>query len=364
MGKKISVYLQSGEKAAVTYYRFYQFFSKMNVDVRYQLMIPEERRDSFLPISKQPIFKKICIFIYIYIRVFIQLISDFRDKPDILIISRRLIHRIMPFSFLYLLKKVKERGCKIVWDYDDQIINLGEVTRRGFNQLSNVSDIIIVGSPFLKELLLDKYKGKAILLPTTDGDMNELLNDEVTTNRIQQLSTSVKIVWVGTFSGLDFLKQITPAFEEFGKYLILRGRELRVSVVCDYPLEYDARAFVLENIPWERKIAVKKMLDAHIGVMPLEDNEIARGKCGFKLIQYLSIGLPVVGSAVGMNKQIISKNVGVAIDTLNPESWNDAFMTICSSPSSWRNYSLEAQKKWHDDFSYDKNLDMWKRLLM
>lgn len=364
MKKKVSVYLKSGERAAVTYYRFSQFFRAIDADFNYHLMIPERHQAHYLPIAKQPFLKKVYIFVYIFVRVFCQLIQDNHSNCDYLIVSRRFLNKIFPIPFYYLLYRMKKKGTKIIWDFDDQIIKLGEVSRKGFDKLSSLADTIIVGSPVLKDLINEPYQSKIVFLPTTDGDMSKLLTEEKMQEREETLNSIVKVVWVGTFSGLLHLSQITPAFEMFGKELQKNGRKLKVSVVCDYPLEYKAECFELENISWERKLAAEKMLGAHIGVMPLEDNEIARGKCGFKLIQYLSVGLPVVGSSVGMNKQIISSNVGLAVDTLAPDSWYDAFLMICSSPTVWRSYSIEAQKKWSKEFSYESNLNMWKKLLI
>lgn len=363
MSKKVSVYLKAGENAAVTYYRFSQYFREMNVDIKYNLMIPDNKANSFLPISKQPLWKKVYIFFYIYFRTLKHLIGDYRDVPDVLVISRRIIDKLMPYSYCQLLTMIKKKGCKIVWDFDDQIIELGEVSRADFDIISSLADTIVVGSPYLKQLIRNNFQDKVKFLPTTDGDMFGLMSDKVTELRKSSLASTVNVIWVGTFSGLVHLIRIMPSLELLGKYLSEEGRQLIMSVVCDYPLEYHANSFILENIKWSRDIAIEKMIKAHVGVMPLEDTEIARGKCAFKLIQYLSVGLPVVGSDVGMNKEVISDGVGRALSGFETALWVEAFKKVVSNERIWGKYSESAYRKWIEQYSYNSNLDNWKVII-
>jgi glycosyltransferase involved in cell wall biosynthesis len=64
-----------------------------------------------------------------------------------------------------------------------------------------------------------------------------------------------------------------------------------------------------------------------IGVMPLEADDWSEGKCGFKLIQYLSLGIPAIASPVGVNKQIIENEVtGFLVNT--PAEWKQALHAL------------------------------------
>lgn len=360
---KVSVYLQAGESQAVSYYRFMQYFKTMRMNVTYNLMIPDNKASSFLPIAKKNLIKKFYIFIYILLRVQVQLLYDIVRKPEYIIISRRLIQRILPWSYILSLYIIKFRGVKIIWDFDDQIVYLREVTSRGFSILSRISDSIIVGSPLLKEMIQENLKHKVHILPTTDGDMYTLFSEEVMNQRLSSFEDEIKFVWVGTFPGLRYLSPLMPALEILGENLCKRGKKTKLTVVCNYPLSYYPLHFKIDNVNWTRNIAIEKMLESHVGIMPLEDNEETRGKCSFKLIQYMSIGLPVIASAVGMNKIVVKERFGYAPNSLDVIQWSKSMINVVDDKKKWVVRSKEAIKEWKNNYGYQTNLNKWKHLL-
>ena len=102
---------------------------------------------------------------------------------------------------------------------------------------------------------------------------------------------------------------------------------------------------------------------SHIGIMPLKDNTATRGKCGFKLIQYLAAALPVIGSNVGMNKLIISEDVGFSINPQEKDEWGKAILAITKTETVWQDYSRAALERWKKSYNSETNLDLWKRIL-
>ena len=61
----------------------------------------------------------------------------------------------------------------------------------------------------------------------------------------------------------------------------------------------------MEFVPWSAEGEARQVGDCHVGIMPLPDDEISRGKCGMKALQFMATGRPVVASPVGVNSEII-----------------------------------------------------------
>jgi len=107
------------------------------------------------------------------------------------------------------------------------------------------------------------------------------------------------IVWIGSPENLVYLEMIRPALAR----LTTRYPTLKMRVICsrfpDWPL------INVERIAWSSATEAKELAAAHIGVMPLTDDEWARGKCAFKLLQYMAAALPCVASPVGANTEAV-----------------------------------------------------------
>src|SRR3984893_9663237 len=81
--------------------------------------------------------------------------------------------------------------------------------------------------------------------------------------------------------------------------LTSRHPRLRVRVICSrFP---DWPEINVERVAWSSATEADSLAAAHIGIMPLTDDEWSRGKCAFKLLQYMAASLPCVASPVGAN---------------------------------------------------------------
>jgi glycosyltransferase involved in cell wall biosynthesis len=132
------------------------------------------------------------------------------------------------------------------------------------------------------------------------------------------------IAWVGNPENLVYLEILRPALAR----LAARHPTLRLRVICSkFPEWPEVR---IEQVLWSPATEIAALAGSHIGVMPLTDDEWARGKCAFKLLQYMAASLPCVASPVGANSEaVIEGRTGYyARDT---SEWEHALERLISS---------------------------------
>ena len=361
--RKISIYTKTGEQAATSYYRIYQYIYNIKADYRFRKMISDGLYKKIMPISSKNIIIKVLIFIYIYFRVLVQLVEDTINVPDIIIVSRRFINRTLPWSYKRLLRRLKKKGTNIIWDFDDNIIESKEVSKTGFNFLAKISDHIIIASLENKNLIPQKYHKKVKYLPTTDGDMYKYATDELRLSRKKLLDHEIRLIWIGTSVSLKYVEEIIEYLNDYAAKMI-GFKKVTLTVVCDKPLSSKKdQALAIRNIKWERDVTIRELLNSHIGLMPLDDSVFNRGKGGFKLIQYLSLALPVIGSPIGINTSIINDDVGFLANTTDSRKWKDAIDFICKSEDKWEEFSKNAFSEWEKNYNFNSNFEVWENIL-
>lgn len=106
----------------------------------------------------------------------------------------------------------------------------------------------------------------------------------------------------------------------------------------------------LDIIEWTEESEAAELQAMDIGLMPLPDEPWARGKCGYKLIQYMACGLPVVASPVGVNCEIVAHGEnGFLADT--PDAWCDALTRLVLDPALRRRMGAVGRKRAVADYS-------------
>lgn len=110
----------------------------------------------------------------------------------------------------------------------------------------------------------------------------------------------------------------------------------------------------LDVVPWSEATEVDEIQSMDIGVMPLLDTPWARGKCGYKLIQYMGCGLPVVASPVGVNSDIVEHGVNGFLAATDAE-WNEAINTLLNNPDLRHRMGQAGRKKVEERYS----LQVW-----
>ena len=365
----ISVYIRSELLSPSSYYRILQYTNAIDEIFVINQLFPYSLYNIYLKSKRLKAFRIIQVFCYIvaYFNSLFFLLRDWVNKPDYIIISREIIPRHMLWPLGEILKKIHFKS-QIIWDFDDHILLGKEISSQEFNLLSKFSKTIVVTNNYLKNTIDKQYHDKVILMPTTDGDCVNRNIDDIINQRIKNFKGTIKLIWVATAANIPHLLDIIPILETIAKDLQEKKNKDKQKLVLNivsnsFPLLH-CKYLIINNIKWSRQKAIEVMIDSHIGIMPLKDNEYTKGKGGFKLIQYMSVGLPVIASAVGFNNEIVDKNVGQLISHPNNlDSWEKAILTIIATKETYTTFSKAAYQKWLDCFSYEKNLNKWKSLL-
>lgn len=359
---KLSVY-GGGHASSPSYYRSRQYFDKLEgISVEYHTIANIQRR--FMPISQKPLYIKAYAYLCSVLVIFFALIKDYFNPPKAIVICRKLVVKYSPYPVRLLIGLIAKKGVPIYWDFDDPILHIGEICKKEFNLLSKIATSITVTHEGLRNTIAKECRNKVELLPTTDGDIYKLYDSRVNEKRLQSLNREVRMIWVATNVNLYHLEFVAEDLDKAAYELKkATGKQLVLNVVCNGDLIYDFKYLKLNNIKWTREEAIKQMVEAHIGIMPLINTEAARGKGGFKLIQYQSIGLPSIASNVGFNNTVLSEGTGYLVDNENHNGWSKAVI-ILSTPDEWGTSSKAAFENWLSNFSYDKNLEFWKKKIL
>ncbi|RED99561.1 glycosyltransferase [Marinoscillum furvescens] len=215
--------------------------------------------------------------------------------------SHVFIHReLAPFGppvFEWLIAKVFRK--KIIYDYDDAIW-MGDQNhenpiwkwlkhRHKVDKTCSWSWKVTAGNAYLARYA-QSHGANSVIFPTVV---------DTTTHLPSSNKNSLPTIgWTGSHSTLFYLESILPALKSLAK-----THTFRFLVIANKDPKLDLPNY--EFVKWSPENEVTTLQQMDIGVMPLEDTEWAKGKCGFKLIQYLAVGIPAVASPVGVNDQVV-----------------------------------------------------------
>jgi glycosyltransferase involved in cell wall biosynthesis len=133
------------------------------------------------------------------------------------------------------------------------------------------------------------------------------------------------VAWIGSPENLTYLELLRPALARLSKRH--PGLKLRV-ISSSFPLWDDV---TVECVAWSSATEAESLAGAHIGVMPLSDDEWARGKCAFKLLQYMAAALPCVASPVGANTEAVIDGFN-GFHAVDSHTWETSLEKLILSP--------------------------------
>ena len=247
-------------------------------------------------------------------------------------------------------------GKPIVYDFDDAFFHVYDQSRnpmlrsllaRKHGSLLRRAAGCACGNAYLLDYA-KRFCSNSFLLPT-------VVDTEVYFP-VQRRSPQVTIGWIGSPSTWPNVRPLLPLLEE-----LVRSHELRFRVVgAGRSAEQDLFPG-MELIEWSEVNEVADVQAMDIGIMPLVDLPFERGKSGYKLVQYMACGLPVVASPVGVNSEIVTEGENGFLASGVAE-WRSAITCLIQDPELRRRLGQSGRERVETSYSLESRAPTLIRL--
>jgi glycosyltransferase involved in cell wall biosynthesis len=158
----------------------------------------------------------------------------------------------------------------------------------------------------------------------------------------------VTIGWIGSRSTVDQVMEVLPALAE------LNSEKMVARLVLVGAQDVPQKPHWLELRPWSLESEPEDLASFDVGIMPLPDTEWARGKCGYKILQYFSAGVPAIASPVGVNRTIVGENEARGLLAATPTEWRTALQRLVADAAARAEMGAEARRFVERDYSYER----------
>ncbi len=332
-------------------YRFEQYFSYFRAngwqcDLSY-LISAEDDKFFYKPGN---FFRKIGVLI----RSIQTRLRDIKnaDHYDIVFIQRE----AFMLGSVYFEKQLCKSKAKVVFDFDDAIwhMDVSEGNKK-FKFLKNpaktgniiaLCDIIFAGNQYLADYAKQTNPNVVIIPTTIDTENHKRQKPYVAGERIC-IGWSGSITTIKHFEyAIPFLKRIK---EKYGDKVFFK--------VMGEP-NYINEELNIKGILWTSDTEVEVLSSFDIGIMPLPDDEWAKGKCGLKGLSYMALEIPTILSPVGVNTEIIQDGVNGFLATSDDE-WVEKLSLLIESEELRRKLGKEARKTIVDRYSVESQKDVY-----
>lgn len=232
---------------------------------------------------------------------------------------------VLPWVPWFIERAFFSSRIPIVTDYDDAVFHNYDLHHsplvryllgRKIDKFMRASSLVTVGNAYLADRARRAGARCVEIIPTVVN------SDKYVPRPVQYGRNILRIGWIGSpTTWKNYLLPIMPMLTD-----IASGERARITAVgAETPTA--AQYPFLDILPWSEETEVRRIQEMDIGIMPLIDTPWARGKCGYKLIQYMACALPVVASPVGVNADIVEHGVNGFLVTTQAQ-WREALVTL------------------------------------
>lgn len=282
-------------------------------------------------------------------------------RYDVVIVRREVL-QYNDYGNLFMEKLLLTLQPNCILDFDDNLIAAKNEPRklstfgkmhlehaRKFTASLQLYPRFFAGSDWLTGLINSTTTGKpdaAILMLPTCVDYHQIEPKEY-----RQPSGSINIGWIGSDSNRKYLEQLIEPLNALAKDI-----DFSLVVISGSDWSHPKANFKIDNRKWSLENQLDDLRSIDIGLMPLHYNEVTRGKCAFKLIQYMGLGIVSVASDISANRQAIDDGLDGFLVAENG-SWEEKLREVIAQRNKFSEIGRAAIRKIEKHYSFQANKD-------
>lgn len=281
-----------------------------------------------------------------FFRKFLSIANGFRRRllllPKLKHFDYVFIHREAapmgpPLLEFYITRIARK---KVIYDFDDAIWlpNFSESNRffaflkRYANSINTMKWAwkVSCGNQYLCDFAA-RCNARVVYNPTT-------IDTENYHNRVKEQEGGRFVIgWTGSHSTTRYLAQLVPVLQRLESEF-----EFDFVVIADRQPDIQLKSLIFRR--WKKESEIDDLLTFSVGVMPLEEDPWSKGKCGFKALQYMALGIPALVSPVGVNTRIVDHEVNGFI-CRSEKDWEQALRKLMSDEALLKRLSTATREK-------------------
>ena len=246
----------------------------------------------------------------------------------------------------------------VVFDFDDAIFlpSVSDANRviAAFKRPQKVasiirsSDHVITGNEYLSEYAR-RFNAAVTTIPTSVDTERFVPSRNVSGNGGGRAEPDEPIVgWIGSPTTGAYIRSLSNVLRR------VRERHRFVLRVSGAGEQFTIPGVTIRHEPWALDREVQLFNTCDVGVYPLADDEWSKGKCGFKAIEFMACGVPVVAAAVGVNREIVQDGRNGFL-AAGEDEWVDKLGRLLSDPDLRRRFAAAGRRTVEERYSVHVN---------
>lgn len=331
--------------------QYLQFLSEEEIEYEFSYLLDEKDDKIFYSNGR------------VLAKAFIVVKSFFKRLKELYLVRKYQVVFVQRECFMlgisFFERQFAKSGARLIFDFDDSIWlqNVSDANKT-FVWLKNPqktakiiasSSLVIAGNPYLKKYA-SRYNTNVVIVPTTI-DTDEYRKIEIDKGKKIIIGWSGSITTIKHFEyAIPFLKEIKNKFHDLVEFRVIGDAN------------YVNEELEIKGLAWNKKREIEDLSSFDIGIMPLPDDEWAKGKCGLKGLQYMALEIPTIMSPVGVNTDIIEDGVNGFL-AKEIDEWVNKLTLLIESEQLRRDIGFNARNTVVKRYSVQSNKELFLSLL-